>query len=93
MNKTYSYHLLLLYYLFYELPRCPSELTIEEDEENEECDDSSTLDTTLPIHDPLFHLYMDNRIKYDWIPMIEKMDIAEGKKAVYYEDGSVIKLE
>lgn len=64
----------------------------DDDDDSEEENDMGVVHT-VPMHCAVFHAYMDARIKNDWIPMIEALPIANGRKAVFYESGSVIKLE
>ena len=69
--------------------REPSGLSV--DPNDDELD--STNIPVRPIHDYLFHYYMDKRIENYWIPLIQQMDIANGKTVKYYENPSVIKIE
>ena len=85
---------MLLLLLYYEIIRHPSEETTDDDEDSDDSDESDTFPwQPVPIHNYDFHAYMDSRIKNDWILMIESMDIAKGKTTVFYERGSIIKLE
>ena len=51
------------------------------------------LRTPRPDQDPLFQAYMCDKIREYWIPFVENLELANGRKAIWNSKKSVIMFE
>jgi hypothetical protein len=58
---------------------------LDHDEEDDE--------VVLPDYDPVFQHFMEERITEYWIPFVENLEIANGRRAIWIPKRSVIMFE
>jgi hypothetical protein len=50
-------------------------------------------DVVLPDYDPAFQQFMEEHIREYWIPFVENLEIANGRRAIWVPKRSVIMFE